>query len=73
MDIPGWESACGLSSRACLRADGRRGLSMIHRRYKAVPLREIGVIVSRPARLVDLASLSSHTTFEVGILLQAGT
>jgi hypothetical protein len=21
MDIPGWESACGFSSRACLRAD----------------------------------------------------
>jgi len=60
LDIPGWASACGLLSRACLRADGRRGFSMIHRRYKAAPLREIGVIVSRPARLVGLL-LSSHT------------
>jgi len=60
MDIPGWESACGLSSRACLRADGRRGLSMIHRRYNAAPLRETGVIVSQPARLVGLL-LCLHT------------
>jgi len=60
LDIPGWASACGLPSRACLRADRRRGFSMIHRRYKAAPLREIGVIVSRPARLVGLL-LSSHT------------
>jgi hypothetical protein len=37
------------SGGACLRADGRRGFSMIYRRYKAAPLREIGVIVSRPA------------------------
>jgi len=51
VDIPGWESACGFSSIARLRADARRRLSMIHRRYKAVPLREIGVIVSRPARI----------------------
>jgi hypothetical protein len=36
------------------------GLSMIHRRYKAASLREVGVIVSRPARLVGLL-LSSHT------------
>lgn len=49
MDVPGWVSACGLPSRARLRADGRLGLSMVHRRYKAAPLREIGVIVSRPA------------------------
>jgi hypothetical protein len=48
------------SGGACLRADGRRGFSMIYRRYKAAPLREIGVIVSRPARLVGLL-LSSHT------------
>jgi len=33
---------------------------MIHRRYKAAPLREIGVIVSRPAR-IDGLLLSSHT------------
>jgi len=60
MDIPGWGSACGSLSRACLRADGRREFSMIHRRYKAASLREIGVIVSRPARLHGLL-LSPHT------------
>jgi hypothetical protein len=60
MDIPGWASACGCSSRACLRADGRRRHSMIYRRHKTASLREIGVIVSRPARLDGLL-LSSHT------------
>ena len=33
---------------------------MIHRRYKAASLCEVGVIVSRPARLVGLL-LSFHT------------
>lgn len=33
---------------------------MIYRRHKTASLREIGVIVSRPARLEDLL-LSSHT------------
>jgi len=60
MDIPGWGSACGFSSVARLRADERRRLSVIHRRYKAAPLREIGVIVSRPARIVGIL-LSSLT------------
>jgi len=46
------EHACVLTKR--------RRFSMIHRRYIAVPLREIGVIVSRPARLHGLL-LSSLT------------
>jgi len=47
-DIPGWNLLADFSvEHACVLTTTE--ISMIHRRYKAAPLREIGVIVSRPA------------------------